>query len=147
VINFVLRLQSTYHWQCYTDFLNGYNLCCHQTEYMSPIVRPQGCTDLLCDLQLALEISKYLKRKGIDSILEDEASGNSVGRTRGQQLLFAVHKCHWFVILLTRKALEDDWITFSTLSALSDSIYKRKVRSVGPRLSSCRDRISCYEIK
>jgi hypothetical protein len=51
-INFVFRLQSTYHWQCYTDFLNGYNLCCHQTEYMSPIVRPQGCTDLLCDLQL-----------------------------------------------------------------------------------------------
>jgi hypothetical protein len=55
------------------------------------------------DKEKALEISKYLKRKGIDSILEDEASGNSVGRTRGQQLLFAVHKCHWFVILLTRK--------------------------------------------
>ena len=82
------------------------------------------------DKEKALEISKYLKRKGIDSILEDEASGNSVGRTRGQQLLFAVHKCHWFVILLTRKALEDDWITFSTLSALSDSIYKRKVRVI-----------------
>ena len=82
------------------------------------------------DKEKALEISNYLKRKGIHSILEDEASGNAVGRTRGQQLLFAVHKCRWFVILLTRKALEDDWITFSTLSALSDSIYKREVRVI-----------------
>ena len=78
----------------------------------------------------ASEISNYLKSKGIHSILKDEVSGNAVGRTWGQQLLLAVHKCRWFVILLTRKALEDDLITFNTLSALSESIYKRKVRVI-----------------
>jgi hypothetical protein len=57
------------------------------------------------------------KSKGIHSILKDEASGNAVGRTWGQQLLLAVRKCRWFVILLTRKALEDNLLTFNTLSA------------------------------
>jgi hypothetical protein len=61
------------------------------------------------DEEKASEISNYLKSKGIHSILKDEASGNAVGRTWGQQLLLAVRKCRWFVILLTRKALEDNW--------------------------------------
>lgn len=82
------------------------------------------------DKEKASEISKYLKKKGVHTILDDDASGNAVGRTRGHQLLLAVQKCRWFVILLTRKALENDWLTFSTLSALSDSIYKRKVRVI-----------------
>ena len=76
------------------------------------------------DEEKASEISNYLKRKGILSILEDAA-----GRTWGHQLLLAVNKCRWFVILLTRKAL-DNLITFNTLSALSGSIYKRKVRVI-----------------
>ena len=77
------------------------------------------------DEEKALEISNYLNSKGIHGILKD-----AVGRTWGQQLLLAVHKCRWFVILLTRKALEDKLLTFNTLSALSDSIYKRKVRVI-----------------
>ena len=77
------------------------------------------------DEEKALEISNYLKSKGIHGILKD-----AVGLTWGQQLLLAVHKCRWFVILLTREALKDDLLTFNTLSALSESIYKRKVRVI-----------------
>jgi hypothetical protein len=93
------------------------------------------------DEEKALEISNYLKSKGIHSILKDEASGNAVGRTWGQQLLLAVHKCRWFVILLTRKALEDDLITFNTLSLNDYDVCCHQKEYTSPilRHRECKD--------
>ena len=90
-------------------------------EYQVYVAR----TDHPEDESKALVIEKYLRDHNIDKILYDIP-----GQTFSQKILFAAQKCRWFVILLTKNALDNDTLTFTTISALGDSIYRRKVRVI-----------------
>ena len=74
-----------------------------------------------------MEIEKYLIDNNID---KDQILHDIPGQSFSQKILFAAQKCRWFVILLTKNALDNDMLTFTTIATLGESIYRRKVRVI-----------------
>jgi hypothetical protein len=103
-------------------------------EYQVYVAR----TDHPEDESKALEIEQYLRDRKIDKILLDIP-----GQTFSKKILSAAQKCRWFVILLTKNALDNEMLTFTTISALGDSIYRRKVRVIP--VVDCKEKLCIPE--
>lgn len=89
-------------------------------------------TDL--DHQKASEIAEYLI---VNDLPMDKILLERPGHTFGGWLE-AAHKCRWFIILLTKNALDDKQLTFNAMSALGESIYRRRVRVI-PVVDRCEE--------
>ncbi|XP_076098682.1 uncharacterized protein LOC143068475 [Mytilus galloprovincialis] len=95
-------------------------------------------TDHNDDRQKAQHIMDHLREKGIaDSDILD-ADSFLAGSTWSQKLKAASCKCRWFIFLLTKNALQDKSLNYNVISALGDSIYRRKVRVI-PVVDRCEN--------
>ncbi|XP_052105593.1 uncharacterized protein LOC127738397 isoform X2 [Mytilus californianus] len=93
-------------------------------------------TDHHEDKQKAQQIMDHLREKRIaDSDILD-ADSFLPGSPWSHKLKAASCKCRWFIFLLTKNALKDKSLNYNVISALGDSIYRRKVRVI-PVVDSC----------
>lgn len=95
-----------------------------------------ACTDIYEDQQKAQQIMDHLRANRMaDSDILDTASFLP-GSSWAQKLNTASRKCRWFIFLLTKNALKDTSLNYNVISALGDSIYRRKVRVI-PVVDRC----------
>ncbi|XP_063428355.1 uncharacterized protein LOC134711597 [Mytilus trossulus] len=103
-------------------------------EYQVYVAR----TDHKDDRSKAQQIMNHFRKMGIaDSDILD-ADSFLAGSTWSEQLKAASNKCRWFIFLLTKNALQDQSLNYNVISALGDSIYRKKVRVI-PVVDSCKN--------
>ncbi|VDI82643.1 Hypothetical predicted protein, partial [Mytilus galloprovincialis] len=88
------------------------------------------------DEEKAQQIIDHLRKKGMaDSDIFD-ADSYLPGSSWTKKMEVASCKCRWFIFLLTKNALQDKSLNYNVVSALGDSIYRRKVRVI-PVVDRC----------